>query len=287
MKLSQQVAWRQPLAVIIVALGSPWLAVHLYYEMSDRIPLAWAWVQAFGWLLDISVQWIVVLALIKLLGFSVRDTFVGSGRWLESASLVKVFVLLVLTGLSLDYLWQLPWFAMFPEKLSALSEPNSQTFSDDETIESGSAVLTTLLMLTAGPIIEEIFYRGLLLRTLIAAMPVGWAIAFSSVLFGLYHLNDPFAAALFCAMLNLVYLRTGSLYSCIALHLAYNTLQALMELLTVTFPDFWYRSYDLFHAEAWWLHATVLAVSAALAVDYIRQGQGQSPPSRRPPSSMS
>jgi len=61
-----------------------------------------------------------------------------------------------------------------------------------------------------------------------------------------------------------------TLYSCIALHIAYNVWIALSELLAVTFPDSWYRGYDLFRAEAWWLHATILAVSTALAIDYLR-----------------
>ena len=250
----------------------PWLAVYLFYEWTNLIPpsWSWAWVQAFGWLLDTSVQWLVVIALLKLLGDKVRTVFVGSGQWLEPATMTKLFVLLVLTGLSLDYLWQLPWFELFPEKLSGLSEPSSQNFSDDETIQVGPAVLTTLLMLTAGPIIEEIFYRGLMLRKFMVVMPMDWAIAFSSVLFGLYHPNDPLAAAFFSATLSLVYLRTGSLYSCIALHIAYNVWIALSELLTVTFPDSWYRGYDLFRAEAWWLHATILAVSTALVIDYLR-----------------
>lgn len=176
MEDSKPAAYGRALAVIVVGFGVPWLAVYLYYEWTNLIPLSWswAWVQAFGWLLDTSVQWLVVIALLKLLGDKVRTVFVGSGHWLEPATMTKMFVLLVLTGLSLDYLWQLPWFELFPEKLSGLSEPSSQNFSDDETIQVGPAVLTTLLMLTAGPIIEEVFYRGLMLRKLLAAMPMGW-----------------------------------------------------------------------------------------------------------------
>jgi membrane protease YdiL (CAAX protease family) len=196
---------------------------------------------------------------------------VGGSQWLDLASTAKMLALLILTGLSLDYLWQLPWFAIHPEKLAALSDPNSLNFSDEETVDAGPALVTTLLLLTAGPIVEEIFYRGLLLRSLTAVVPAGWAIAVSSILFGLYHLNDPLAAAFFSATLSVIYLRTGSLYSCIALHISYNALQAILELLTVTFPDSWYRGYDLFRAEAWWLHATMLVVSAALAFDYARR----------------
>jgi membrane protease YdiL (CAAX protease family) len=270
MKLSKPAAYGRALAVIVVAFGAPRTAVYLYYEQSYRLPMSWPWVQAYGWLLDTVVQWIAVLALLMLSRYKLREVFVGSGRCLEPAAMTKVFALLVLTGLSLDYLWQLPWFELFPEKLVALSEPNSQNFSDEETVAVGPAIATTLLMLTAGPIIEEILYRGLLLRTLARAMPVGWAIAFSSLLFGLLHPYDPLAAAFFCATLSVVYLHTQSLYSCIAIHIAYNVRIALSELLTVTFPDSWYRSYDLFRPGAWWLHATILAVSAALSLDYAR-----------------
>jgi len=270
MKLSKPVAYGRVLAVIVIGLGAPRIAVYLYYGQSYRLPMPWPWVQAYGWLLSAVVRGIAVVALLTLLRYKLREVLVGSGQWLEPAAMTKVFVLLVLTGLSLDYLWQMPWFEIFPEKLVALSEPSSQNFSDDETINVGPALVTTLLMLTAGPIIEEILYRGLLLRTLATAMPVVWAVVFTSLLFGLLHPYDPLAAAFFSATLSVVYLNTRSLYSCIALHIAYNVEIALSELLTVTFPDYWYRGYDLFLPEAWWLHATVLAVSAALTLDYVR-----------------
>ncbi len=278
MRILFQAPWARAAAVIVAGLGTPWLAVHVYYEFSYWLPISWAWVQALGWVLDIAFQWIIVLALVKMLGNSWHTSIVGTGKWLDPSSMTKVFALLVLTGLSLDYLWQLPWFAIHPEKLAALSEPNSISFSDEEAVEAGPAILTTLLVLSAGPIVEEIFYRSLLLPSLMAMMSVGWSIAVSSILFGLYHLNDPLAASFFCAVLSFVYLRTGSLFSCIAIHIAYNLLQALLELLTLTFPDSWYRGYDLFRSEAWWLHGTILVVSTALLFNLARLRTYQSPP---------
>jgi membrane protease YdiL (CAAX protease family) len=272
MKISQPIAISRATIVVVLGIGLPWLAAHFYHELSRHIPpyVSRAWVDALGWLAFIVTQWVVVGLLLKITGGSLRSGVIGSGRWLEADSLVKVLAILVLTGISLDYLWQLPWFSMFPDKLTDLSAPSSQNFSDEETLAVGPALTTTVLMLTAGPIVEEIFYRVLILRTLTAVMPVGWAIASSSLLFGLFHLGDPLAAVSFSAILSLVYLQTGSLLSCIALHIAYNCRIALSELLTVVFPDYWYRSYDTFRADAWWLHATILMVSTALVFDYAR-----------------
>jgi len=278
MKHSLPAAYSRAVAVTALGLGAPWLAVYIYYQWTNLIPASWtwAWVQSFGWLLDTTVQWLVVLTLLRLCGCKLRMVFVGSGQWLAPTAITKVFVLLVLTGLSLDYLWQLPWFEIFPEKLAPLGEPTSQTFSDDEAIQVGPTIVTTLLMVTAGPIIEEIFYRGLILRMLGTVMPMAWAIALSSLLFGFFHPNDPLSAAFFSAILSIVYLHTRSLYSCIALHIAYNLRVALSELLSVAFPESWFRSIQSFRLEAWWLHATILAVSLALTIDYIRSVRGRS-----------
>jgi membrane protease YdiL (CAAX protease family) len=256
------------IAAALVGLGAPRLAVRIFYDLSYQLQMSTPWAEAIGYVVYFAVQWAVVLSLMVLMGLSPTRILVGGRQWPEPSTLVKVFVLLVLTGLSLDYLWQLPWFALFPEKLSGLSEPNSANFFDEDVVAAGPAVLTTLLLLSAGPVIEEIFYRGMLLRLLAAAIPVPWAIAACSILFGINH-SDPLAALFFSVVLCLIYLRTGSLYACIALHIAYNALQATLELLSVTFPDF-YRSYDMFRPVSWWLHATILAASAALALDFAR-----------------
>ena len=75
------------------------------------------------------------------------------------------------------------------------------------------------------------------------------------------------AAAAFGALMSVVYLQTGSLLNCIALHVAYNALMRVLDYVSAIFPD-WFIGYDLFRPGAWWLHATVLAGCAALTLEY-------------------
>jgi len=92
------------------------------------------------------------------------------------------------------------------------------------------------LFLTAvvgAPIVEELFFRGLLLLSLQARVGTGWAVAGSSVLFGLAHPNDLPAAAVVLVMVSLAVLavllallvvRTGRLGPAIVAHAAFNAL---------------------------------------------------------------
>ncbi len=92
------------------------------------------------------------------------------------------------------------------------------------------------LVLTAvigAPIVEELFFRGLLLRSLEGRFGTGWAVAGSSVLFGLAHPNDlPVAGvvlvmvslAALAALLALLVVRTGRLGPAIVAHAAFNAI---------------------------------------------------------------
>lgn len=92
------------------------------------------------------------------------------------------------------------------------------------------------LVLTAvvgAPFVEELFFRGLLLRSLQARWGSGWAVAASSVVFGLAHPNDlPVAGvvlvmvslAVLAVLLALLVVRTGRLGAAIVAHAAFNAL---------------------------------------------------------------
>ena len=92
------------------------------------------------------------------------------------------------------------------------------------------------LVLTAvvgAPIVEELFFRGLLLRSLEHRLGAGWAVGGSSVLFGLAHPNDLPAAgvalvmtslAVLALVLALLVVRTGRLAAAIVAHAAFNAI---------------------------------------------------------------
>lgn len=81
------------------------------------------------------------------------------------------------------------------------------------------------------PLDEEIYFRGFLLPALLARMRLRWALWIQSVAFMLTHaLNSGvdasalFLIALFGAGWGLLYLRSGSIWPCVATHAAMNCL---------------------------------------------------------------
>ena len=80
--------------------------------------------------------------------------------------------------------------------------------------------------MVGAPVIEELFFRGLLLRALKARIGSVGAVIASGVLFGLAHfepLQLP-VLALFGVVLGMVALRTGRLGPGICAHAAFNSL---------------------------------------------------------------
>jgi hypothetical protein len=90
----------------------------------------------------------------------------------------------------------------------------------------GGVVLLALVVVVAAPIVEEIFFRGLLLRSLERRMSRRWAIVASSGLFAAAHFEPLQFPALFVFGLVAAVLatRTGRLGPGIWAHLAFNGL---------------------------------------------------------------
>ncbi|MDQ1494218.1 MAG: protease family protein, partial [Actinomycetota bacterium] len=85
-------------------------------------------------------------------------------------------------------------------------------------------VLLILVVAVAAPIVEEIFFRGLVLRSLERRMSRGWAIVVSSAVFGAAHFEPLQFPALFLFGLVAAILatRTGRLGPGIWAHVAFN-----------------------------------------------------------------
>src|SRR4051812_6393190 len=84
--------------------------------------------------------------------------------------------------------------------------------------------LLVLLVVIGAPLVEELFFRGLLLRSVAHRFGPGWAIAASSLAFGLVHFELIQLPALiaFGVVLGLLAVRTGRLGPGIAAHMAFN-----------------------------------------------------------------
>ena len=104
----------------------------------------------------------------------------------------------------------------------------------EELFESahGVAVVGLVLFVVVGaPIVEELFFRGLLLRSLQRRMTTGWAVAVTGVVFGLAHPQALALSGLVLLMVSLaafgvvlaaLAVRTGRLGPCIVAHAAFN-----------------------------------------------------------------
>jgi membrane protease YdiL (CAAX protease family) len=86
---------------------------------------------------------------------------------------------------------------------------------------SPAALVMTCLM---APVLEEMLFRGIILRSFLKRYPPGVAIVHSAAVFGLAHLNvyQFFGAMLLGGFTGWLYERTRSLWPGIALHVGYN-----------------------------------------------------------------
>jgi len=87
-----------------------------------------------------------------------------------------------------------------------------------------SAGPVVLLSMVTAAVLEELFFRGLLLRSLARRLGSGWAVAISAVAFGVAHqqlLQLPALVAL-GVVLGILAVKTGRIGPGICTHMAFN-----------------------------------------------------------------
>ena len=101
---------------------------------------------------------------------------------------------------------------------------------EDGTIFPGVGILLTLQALAVvTPLSEEVLFRGFVLRGLLPSIGAGPAVVASALLFSVLHLEPPVMIPIFVTglALGLLYVRTGSVWPCIAAHAGQNALALL------------------------------------------------------------
>ena len=91
-------------------------------------------------------------------------------------------------------------------------------------VEGAAFILVALVVTFAAPVVEEVFYRGLMLRAAARRFGTRWAVFGSSAIFGVSHFELVQFPGLFFfgAVLALLAVRTGRLGASIAAHMAFN-----------------------------------------------------------------
>lgn len=133
-----------------------------------------------------------------------------------SALLVPPVLLLVPLITLLDYT-----LIYLLERVFPLSRWEEQAFAHMVAGSVGSVVTTCIL----APVLEEMLFRGVLLRSFLHQLPRWYAISVSALFFGFAHLNIyQFVLAFWLGLfLGWLYERSRSLIPCIALHASLNS----------------------------------------------------------------
>jgi membrane protease YdiL (CAAX protease family) len=106
----------------------------------------------------------------------------------------------------------------------------------------GAIVASLLPKIVAGALLEELLFRLLALRLLERSLGTVWALAISSLLFGLAHLGNAGATPLISIVLGIelgllfgaAYVLTRRIWLCTALHLAWNFVQGAIFSIAVS-----------------------------------------------------
>ncbi len=132
--------------------------------------------------------------------------------------LMLLWLLILLCSYGLDGLSLITLSQFYPEYVNeAISEP---IFPDGQ---SGSIhVLTFMLAVIVGPLMEELVFRGLLLERLAKKFGLNKAVLTSSVLFGMLHGETLLTAIIFGIAMCIVYLQTKNLWVPVFIHIANN-----------------------------------------------------------------
>lgn len=136
-----------------------------------------------------------------------------------------------LVGLASQYLLipllYLPFESLDSSLSHQLSQPAHRDTGAAHTVPQ--VALLVVFLAIGAPLIEELFFRGLLFRALLGRMPVPFAVVVSSVLFGLAHFEaiQLGGLAVFGAVLAYMAWRTGRLGLSIGAHMAFNAAAVL------------------------------------------------------------
>jgi membrane protease YdiL (CAAX protease family) len=148
-----------------------------------------------------------------------RDYGWGLGRWWDLPLGAAI-------GLACQYalipLLYLPFEHLDRHLRHQLGQPAQNDTAAAHTV--AAVVVLSLFLVIGAPMVEELFFRGLLLRSLLGRTPPPVAIVLSALLFGLAHFEAvQFAGlAVFGVVLGVLAWRTGRLTPGIGAHAAFN-----------------------------------------------------------------
>ncbi len=168
------------------------------------------------------VAWFIVCIIFWLMYRLNHQRFWLQTKLSKTVSVVTV-IICIIGGIGMNlfvngFLWLLPLGELFPKYGQVIGNIINRPF-----------FITLLLAGIITPIMEEIFYRGILLGKLRQGFGIGVAVCIQALFFGIGHMNlvQGVYALIMGVLFGYVVIWTGSLYSSIVLHMVINTTSIL------------------------------------------------------------
>ncbi len=213
---------------VLRSLAFVFVYLLIFYNAHHFVPdSTWTWVSS-------DLYPIVVYALIILWIFLITDKQnlnIGKGFYINHFHPVNIAaVFLVTTGL---------WLAAFAVTHTQLLSQYAQSYRDAVSgIFDGSFTLALVTVCIIAPAFEEIMFRGIILGEMTPVMPFHIANIIQALLFAVVHGNIIQGIYTFIVglCLGISYRRSGNIYMPIAIHILFNTANALIYRFNISFP---------------------------------------------------
>ncbi|MCP4605528.1 MAG: CPBP family intramembrane metalloprotease [Proteobacteria bacterium] len=218
--------------------------------------------------LSIIVQVIITCSVLAFFAFKLPRTFnIPASQWLALGTVRPlVFVVSIMGIVGAGFLVDQIVFLAHLFAPDLFKSAGLETFSTVFHNCSPIVFFALTLTVSAGPSIgEELFFRGLVLRSFRADMSAWPAVALSSILFGIMHMDalQGLGAFLIGIYLGFVVLVTGSVWPAVAAHAVNNLLCAL-------FARYDYQDtgqiWSTGHSQWTLLGASAIAITASIAL---------------------
>ena len=179
-------------------------------------------------------------------------------------------VLLVIVSITSIYLLFFPLSFFFPGFVKWWlfeSSPTAIWTSGGNYILAN--VLNFLYLVLIAPILEEFFFRGILLTRWTVKWSVVKAVIASSVIFAVLH-TDLIGSFCFGCVMAVLYIRTKSLFIPMVIHITNNGAAWILEFLTIPFDNLSGPQTITEFQESWWIGLVGLIVSIPFIIRFWR-----------------
>lgn len=263
-----------PYGVIIVLL---WVGTRFYIPgaetIFDRLGIEQNWHSWYVFYVYYS-HLVMTIAVLLILFASKTHWSVIIGRDLPKAEIPSAFkltIFLLILSIAAAYALFIPLSYISPNFVQwwYLDIPPI-IFYRSNAYPVLANILGFVSLVAIGPVIEEVFFRGLLLRIWIKKWGLVKSVLLSSLVFGVLH-ADPIGACAFGIGMSILYLRTQSLYLPILCHAVNNLVAWLIEVgyIFQYGPNYQY-TIDALRSE-WYIGFTCAIIVAVWIAKYLKK----------------